>query len=200
MKPLELIVLNGEQEGACTTLASGSTVTISSTLDSDIVLRDPLIENRKIQLTVQKDSTRLKVLAGEVEMAGSKITESGDVLFPAFTALKIGGTTLAIGEQGNPRWLNVSHTHAKPTEAEPQARPTEQERPENHSWPLMLKKKISLYAALTVFMLAGIGFLGATVFGHNRVKQPVVSIEDKANQAAKKIFNDKIVVENVGTS
>ena len=187
MKPLELIVLDGEQAGARTALISGSTVTISSTLDCDIVLRDPLIENHKIQLTVQENSSCLKVLGGEVELGGHKITESQEVLFPVFTALKMGGTTLAIGEQDDPRWLNVSRIYTKPTEAESQARPSEQERPGNHSRSVVIKKKTTLYAALTVFMLAGIGLLGATVFGHSGEERPVVSIEDKANEAAKKI-------------
>lgn len=187
MKSLELIVLDGEQAGACTTLTSGSTVTISSTLDCDIVLRDPLIENHKFQLTVQENSSQLKVLVGEAVLGGNKITESQEVLFPLFTALKIGGTTLAIGEKGDPRWLNVSHTYAKPTESESQARRSDQKRPDDQGRTVVIKKKTPLYAALTVLMLAGVGLLGATVFGHGSVEQPVVSIEDKANQATKKI-------------
>ncbi len=186
MKPLELIVLDGEQAGARRTLASGSTVTISSTLDSDIVLRDPLIESHKIQLAVDEDLSQLKVLAGEVELAGNKITESREVPLPLFTALKIGGTTLAIGEQGHPRWSNISYVRPKQAETESQTRPSEQEKSDNHSWPLLIKKKMSSSVALMAFMLVGVGLLGTTVFG-NRAEQPVISIKDKANQVAKKI-------------
>ncbi len=190
MKPLqslELIILDGEQVGARTALTSGSTVSISSTLDSDIVLRDSLIEDRKIQLSIQDDLSTLKVLMGEVELAGKKIVEGQEVLLPVFTALKMGGTTLAIGEQGDPRWLHVSYKQKKSAEAESQAQQSAQGSLGKQNGPAAAKKKMTLYAVLSVLMLTGLALLGVTAFGYNDTETPMVSIEDKAKQMTKEI-------------
>jgi type III secretion protein D len=104
---LELFILEGEQAGARAPLQLGSNVDISSKLDSDIVLRDPLVAGQQIRLSVSAESTKLEVLAGDVELMGQRIGAGESIELPPCMPLKIGDTTLAYGEANDPRWVDA---------------------------------------------------------------------------------------------
>lgn len=104
---IELFILEGEQAGAHAPLQPGSSIDISSDLDSDIVLRDPLVAGQQIRLSVGAESSKLDVLAGDVELMGQRVGAGESVELSPCVPLKIGGTTLAYGEVNDPRWVDA---------------------------------------------------------------------------------------------
>jgi type III secretion protein D len=187
MKRLELAVLNGEQAGACSVLTQETAISIGSSLDDDIILRDSLIQDRKIKLRVEGDLSSIEVLIGEIELAGNKVTEGQRVTVPMYTAVRMGGTTFALGEQGDPRWSKVSQTGKKAASEDSHMPQSENGAQDHHSKPLVANNRATLYVTASFLLLAGVVFFATTIFRHSEANTQVMSFEDRAKKLADKI-------------
>ena len=92
----ELHVLEGAQQGACTPLPEGLTVTISGAIDSDIVLRGNDLAERRISLTAQADSLCLHVLQGEAQAEGRSVAAGQTVTLALASVIALGGTHIGV--------------------------------------------------------------------------------------------------------
>lgn len=104
---LELVVLEGAQAGASTAIRPGSRLSVGTTLDNDIVLRDAELGGTRVEFEVDKDALQLAVTTGEVDLVGRTLV-AGEVaeLLP-YTAMQVGGSTIAYGEPGSTRWQEL---------------------------------------------------------------------------------------------
>jgi len=186
MRPIELIVLEGEQVGACTTLTQ-SEISIGSSLDSDIILRDSLIKDRKIKLNVEDDLSSIEVLVGEIKLAGNKVAEGQQVSVPMYTAVKMGGTTFALGAQGDPRWAEVSLSEKKEAGENSRTHQSERSTLDPQPKPLVANNKATLYVAASFILLAFVAFFATTIFRHSEANTQAMSFDDRAKKLADKI-------------
>lgn len=115
---LELFILEGEQAGARAPLRSGSSITIGSELDSDIVLRDPTFAGRQFRLDTGTMPAKFEVLAGEAELLGRQVGVGDNIDWPPYVYLRVGSTTLAYGEMYSPQWADVLQFGGDPSSDE----------------------------------------------------------------------------------
>jgi type III secretion protein D len=101
----ELHVLQGQQQGARTQVPLGRAVSIGADFDSDIVLRDTDVADRRATLTVQDGQWIVDVLHGELETEGRVIAAGERATLPLGTALAMGGSQIVVQ-----RAVNDVHT------------------------------------------------------------------------------------------
>lgn len=110
---IEMFVLSGEQAGARRILDNNTTFTISGHMDTDVVFRDPVINDEKINLITKNNEVFIQVLSGNIEIQGNKI-KSGDILkIPEYAKIKIGDTTFSYGRQVDATWRDLLDCVAK---------------------------------------------------------------------------------------
>ena len=187
MESLELVILEGEQAGARTRLIPGSKVSISASLDSDIVLRDLQVGTSKVQLCLDEAQSRLSVLAGEVEVAGDMIFEGEETPVPAYTAVKIGGTTFAYGLQNDPQWRTIIKTREEAPEEYSSVRRSLYGISKSQSRYAVFVNKFVFLVVLSFFLLVGSVFYASWVRGYENAKVPTISIDHYAKDAMAKI-------------
>lgn len=110
--PIEMFVLSGEQAGARRILDNNTTFTISGQMDTDVVFRDPTINQEKLNLITKDNNVYIQVLAGDIQIQGS-IAKSGDILkVPEYTKIKIGSTTFSYGKKIDASWRDILNSVA----------------------------------------------------------------------------------------
>ncbi len=92
----ELHVLQGQQRGARAQVPSDRAVLISAQLDSDIVLRDAEVADRRASFTVHDDHWVVHVLQGELQADGQVIAAGQTATLPLGAALSIGSSQVAV--------------------------------------------------------------------------------------------------------
>ncbi|MBC7957561.1 MAG: hypothetical protein H7Y33_17040 [Cytophagales bacterium] len=105
----ELRVLAGPQLGASIALKRDAEVSIGSSdaARCEIVLRDPLIHAHRIRLRLMGERARIKIVDGQVDIAGRVLTGPCHTDWSLFTPLRMGDTVIAIGQAGSERWADV---------------------------------------------------------------------------------------------
>lgn len=104
---LELVVLEGEQAGASTTINAGTKLSVGATLDNDIVLRDPGLSDTQIEISLSDGSLDLSVTSGEVDIAGGKLVSGEVARIQPYTMIRIGSSIVAYGEPGSSSWRKL---------------------------------------------------------------------------------------------
>jgi type III secretion protein D len=114
----ELRVLEGEQRGARAHLPLDRSFVIGGPQsDSDVQLRDPLIGGTQVRVTLHGAAgAQALLLAGEAWVNGEALAAGTESPWPLYVPLRLGATTLAIGEPGSAQW-------ALPALARPEPRP-----------------------------------------------------------------------------
>lgn len=120
----ELRVLVGPQAGASMMLPTDEDTNVGSmkARGCQVVLRDPLLDDHRLRLRVRDNMVRIKVMAGQVDIAGQVLTGPCAADWPLFSPLRVGTTVIAVGDSGSPRWadamawaLNPEHAPALPS-------------------------------------------------------------------------------------
>jgi type III secretion protein D len=110
---IEMFVLTGEQTGARRILDNNTTFTISGNMETDVVFRDPSINDEKINLITKDNDVYIQVLSGDIEIQGNSV-KSGDILkVPEYAKIKIGETTFSYGRQVDATWRDLLDCVAK---------------------------------------------------------------------------------------
>ena len=160
-KSIELVIINGGQAGARSLLKSGQAIEISSSLDSDIILNDPLVDGKKITLELNETAANMDVVSGEVDVMGEPLTEGERVQLTAYQSVTMGDTTFAYGETDSPHWsrligsdkavqMDVSTELAADVEADE----VQIERDDSIAW----VKYVALFALIIFIILGGLAF------------------------------------------
>jgi len=107
--PFELRVLAGPQLGASIALKQDAEVSIGSpdAAHCQIVLRDPRIQSHRIRLRLMGERARIKIVDGQIDIAGRVLTGPCHTDWALFTPLRMGDTVIAIGQADSDRWADV---------------------------------------------------------------------------------------------
>jgi type III secretion protein D len=123
LQALELRVFEGPQHGARAALATGVGCVIASHPDghvdgADVVLREEGVAPVRVRVTVDMRDAMLEVLEGEVQLGGEMLTAGAQAAWGMHAPLKIGGSMVAFGRAGNPKWPGAaaSAPHEEPAE------------------------------------------------------------------------------------
>ncbi|MCG7984715.1 MAG: hypothetical protein JAY90_18435 [Candidatus Thiodiazotropha lotti] len=104
---IEMFVLTGEQAGARRILDDNTTFTISGHMDTDVVFRDPTINDEKLNLITKDNKVYVQVLSGDIQIQGNTV-QNGEVLkIPEYTKIKIGETTFSYGRRIDASWRDI---------------------------------------------------------------------------------------------
>jgi type III secretion protein D len=110
---IEMFVLTGEQAGARRILDNNTTFTISGQMDTDVVFRDPKINDEKLNFITKDNNVFIQVLSGDVEIQGN-VVNHGDILkVPEYAKIKIGETTFSYGRKIDATWRDILDCVAK---------------------------------------------------------------------------------------
>ncbi len=101
---LELVVVSGQQAGARSIVKPEGDIEISDSIDSDIVLSDPLVKGKKVELSINRGDADLHVLSGEVSIAGQHFSEGQVVKVLPYQTMTLGDTSFAYGDVDAPDW------------------------------------------------------------------------------------------------
>ncbi len=101
---LELVVVSGQQAGARSIVKAEGNIEIGDSIDSDIVLSDPLVKGKKIKLSIGDNDADLHVLSGEINIAGQRFSEGQIVKVLPYQTMTLGDTSFAYGEVDAPNW------------------------------------------------------------------------------------------------
>ena len=104
---IEMFVLTGEQAGARTRLENNASFTVSGELDTDVVFRDPMIKDERLNIITKNNELFIEVLSGDIEIQGKKFTKGKQIKVPEYAKVKIGETTFAYGRKQNATWREV---------------------------------------------------------------------------------------------
>jgi len=107
LSSMELIILHGPQSGAHIQFKDKDSWLIGGDLNSDIVLRDPLISGQQIKLLLAGEAITLHVISGEVELSNKVLSAGEQTVLTAYTPVKIGETVFAYGELESDLWKSV---------------------------------------------------------------------------------------------
>lgn len=107
--PLELRVLEGEQQGACTVVDAGRPLIVSGDMQSDVVLRSGSREDFAFALRLRSDGARVRVLVrrGAVAAQGRAYGVGEKFDLPLYVPMLVGGNVIALGKPGHPDWAGL---------------------------------------------------------------------------------------------
>ena len=146
----ELHVLEGEQQGASTTLPEGAAVTVSGAFDSDVVLRGDGLAERRISLTAQGNSLRLQVLRGEAEVEGRSVGAGQTLTLALDTVVALGATRIGVV-----RVAGAAAAAPSPTPApDPAPLDAAASRPSARTWSRRLVTGGGVLASVSIGVLA----------------------------------------------
>lgn len=106
-KEIEMFVLTGEQSGARRVLDDNATFTISGKMDTDVVFRDPTINEERLNLITRNNEVFVQVMSGNVEIQGKIVSSGNLVKIPEYAKIKIGETTFSYGRHVGAAWHEI---------------------------------------------------------------------------------------------
>ncbi len=176
---LQLVVLQGEQAGASTTLSPGCKLTVGATLDSDIVLRDPDLEDISVVLEVEQDRLHLVVASGEVDIDGEKLVAGDEKKVTPYTRLQLGNSVIACGAPESARWQEILAEHGSGHKNDIQANNPVITAVQPQS---ILQRRGSFF----LFSFIGVALL-LLLFGGGHIKKPQIDVVKQAEELAGEI-------------
>ncbi len=105
---LELI--SGSQQGASTRLQPGALLTVGSSLDNDIVVRDPSVERQHFMVVLESDDIQLQCLSGNVLVDGIPVQAGDSVVATGSALVQAGSVAFSINCPG----IDSEHAQAGP--------------------------------------------------------------------------------------
>ena len=109
-----LRIVDGRLAGKEFALNQGQRVCIGHALANDVVLRGSGTRNTVVELRLQENVARLRVLGGSAELLGRSLAEGEEVQLPAYLPFRIGEFVLAHGASGSARWVSAVQVAASP--------------------------------------------------------------------------------------
>jgi len=123
LQALELRVFEGPQHGARAALSTGVGCVIAAHPDghvegADVVLREEGVAPARVRVTVDMRDAMLEVLEGEVQLGDQMLGAGSQAAWSMHAPLKIGGSMVAFGRAGLPKWPGASSSASHDSHAE----------------------------------------------------------------------------------
>jgi|GEM_PF-1947917 len=151
---MELVIIDGGQAGARSLLECGQAIEIGDSLDSDIILNDPLMDGQKIKLAIDGPAAELDVLAGEVRVQGQRFVQGQRALVSAYQTVTIGDTTFAYGEVNSINWSQMINANNDPDSIDLEGLDEENTLPVTGGAAIVgLLQRYWLYAVMALFLV-----------------------------------------------
>ena len=103
---MDFIILEGEQKGARFSLKNDASLSIGSSFDDDIIIRDPLVQKSQLELVVSERTIELEVHSGNIQICGQSVEQGNRISLPIMETVLIGSTIFTI----NQKFESVSDT------------------------------------------------------------------------------------------